>query len=200
MNVSYFQSVGYIDRLLVTASMDTKSINDFSDLDVKIGSIENLLAKHSNSDVFSSALSQVQSLKKSNTCHRTAARVYLNSCQYLEEFAESDPSSHLSLDEDRAMDYMYSYALSLSMCDLGAARQRAPISCQHFHEAALRNLPSRESTQSLHVSHQEVHDCMEDLYSDINFWTSFTNNKGKATLFCQLARLDMEQGMNIVTL
>ncbi|KAI9736564.1 MAG: hypothetical protein M1818_006075 [Claussenomyces sp. TS43310] len=171
-----------------------------SNLDVALNSIEVLLSKRKGSEIFSTALAQVQSLKKSNSCHRTAARVFLDSCQYLEEFAVSDVSEPPDNNLMHIMDYMYGYALSLSMCDLGAARQRAPASCQHFHESVLQTLPTRAGAHSLHVSHQQVHNCMEDLYSDINFWTSFTNNKAKATLFCQLARLDIEQDLAIVRL
>jgi hypothetical protein len=156
--------------------------------------LELLDSRRKNSEIFSTALSELQTLKKAPACHRIAARVLLNDCQRLEENDSFDPNVTAYEDEDRLMDYTYSYALSLAMCDLGVARQKIPESCTLFQESTLLGLSTRDKRKGIHVSHEQIQACVSSLYLDNNSWTSFSNNKGKATLFCQASRIDIQKG------
>lgn len=121
----------------------------------------------------------------------------MNDCQRLEEDDNFNSNASPYEDEDRLMDYTYSYALSLAMCDLSVARQTIPYSCRHFQDSTLVGLSTKDRKQEMHVTHEQIQACVSSLYLDNNSWTSFTSNKGKATLLCQASRIDIQKGKHL---
>ncbi|KAI0887851.1 uncharacterized protein GGS22DRAFT_185231 [Annulohypoxylon maeteangense] len=119
------------------------------------------------------ALGELRELESEPLCHRTAARLLVNSCEVL----ESKNEATVLTDSGRKIrDFIDSYAASLAICDLERGSFDIPTECDHFREPALNQLPLQNSGQ-LH-----------------NTWVNYRH---KALRFCEAARADNQKAQQI---
>ncbi len=152
-----------------------------------------LNSKAHKPDVYKHALIELQALKRKPSCNRLAAQMLMNDCEILEQLEGQDSESRQQV-ENRLLDYIHSFASSLAICDLEAAQAVVPSSCERFREHSLLKIAGQGGNQALHVTHDEISQCMSALATDHTSWTSWVSNRDRATLFCQASRLDVEKG------
>ncbi|KAI1211431.1 uncharacterized protein F4807DRAFT_459010 [Annulohypoxylon truncatum] len=120
------------------------------------------------------ALSELRELESEPLCHRTAARLLVNSCEVL----ESKNEATVLTDSGRKIrDFVDSYAASLAICDLERGKFNIPRECANFREPVLNQLPLQNPGQ-LH-----------------NTWVNYRH---KALRFCEAARADNEKAQQIL--
>lgn len=142
------------------------------------------------SNVYSTALQELQDLESQPLCHRIAARQLVNNCHLLD--GQDDAKVHL--DSGRAArDFVDFYAASLAICDLERGSFMIPKSCFKFREPFLAALPVPTSAK-LHVSTNEIDDCLEGLAQSDSAWNTWVSYRHKALRFCDAARVDNQKG------
>ncbi|CAF3627046.1 unnamed protein product [Fusarium graminearum] len=145
------------------------------------------------SNVYSTALQELQDLESQPLCHRIAARQLVNNCHLLD--GQDDAKVHL--DSGRAArDFVDFYAASLAICDLERGSFMIPKSCFKFREPFLAALPVPTSAK-LHVSTNEIDDCLEGLAQSDSAWNTWVSYRHKALRFCDAARVDNQKDENI---
>ncbi|OTB03651.1 hypothetical protein M426DRAFT_23590 [Hypoxylon sp. CI-4A] len=125
------------------------------------------------------ALNEFRELESEPLCHRTAARLLVNSCELLE--GKDDATSPTDSGR-RIRDFVDSYAASLAICDLERGNFLIPKECDNFREPVLSQLSPKNSGK-LHVTSAE------------NTWVSYRH---KALRFCEAARADNEKAEHIL--
>jgi hypothetical protein len=150
--------------------------------------------KTPKSETYMLARAGLQNIGKESSCHRIAARLYMSNCQLLEDFEKHGESSMSTQIGDRLQDYIDSFAASLAICDLQSAYAEIAESCELFREPTLQDVITTNGVHGLHVSHEQIGQCMKGLHSNQNSWTSFNSNKDTATLLCRVARTEVERG------
>ncbi|KAI1098224.1 hypothetical protein F4804DRAFT_350608 [Jackrogersella minutella] len=120
------------------------------------------------------ALNELRELESEPLCHRTAARLLVNSCEFLEG---KNDATVLTDSGRKIRDFVDSYAASLAICDLERGSFQIPGECANFRESVLSQLPLQNIGQ-LH-----------------NTWVSYRH---KALRFCEAARVDNERDQNIL--
>ncbi|KAF5704501.1 nuclear membrane fusion kar5 [Fusarium mundagurra] len=146
------------------------------------------------SNVYTTALQELQDLESEPLCHRIAARLLVNNCHLLD--GQDDAKVHI--DSGRAArDFVDSYAASLAICDLERGSFRIPVSCSKFREATLATLPASPTPQ-LHVSTVEIDECLEGLAQSDSAWNTWVSYRHKALRFCDAARADHQKDENIL--
>ena len=154
------------------------------------------------SEVYSQALSLLDSMKDAPSCNRLAASSLLESCQSIEG---STTGAESSLEDVRSI-----YAARLAMCEILSAGSAIPSQCKHFQpmnaEPYQRGRTSAKSkgkpraigeseVQSRHLSQ-----CLQSLESRPQWWTSYSNSRQNAMVMCQAVRADVEKGNSIIQL
>lgn len=153
--------------------------------------------KSQKPEMWATAISELQELKKKPSCSRLAASLLMNDCQLLDG-VDGSKGGHLPVGvEGRLEDYINGYAASLAICDIEAAQGAIPESCEPFRETALLKRTEHRSTDSLHVSKDQIDQCMNGLIGVPTSWTSWTSSRDRATLFCRASRIDIEKGLQL---
>ncbi|KAM4063080.1 tht1-like nuclear fusion protein [Hirsutella rhossiliensis] len=148
----------------------------------------------SSSNMYTTALDELQELESEPLCHRIAARLLVNNCQLLDGRDEAT----VLTDSGRATrDFVDFFAASLAICDLERGSFLIPSSCFKFREPVLAEMrmPSRPH---LHVSPAEIDGCLEGLGQSDSAWNTFISYRHKALRFCEAARADNEKDRNIL--
>lgn len=143
-----------------------------------------------SSNVYATALNELQELESEPLCHRIAARLLVNNCQLLDGRDEAT----LLTDSGRVTrDFVDFFAASLAICDLERGSFAIPPPCFKFREPFLAEMrmPSRPR---LHVSTAEIDSCLEGLAQSDSAWNTFISYRHKALRFCDAARADNEKG------
>lgn len=147
-------------------------------------------------EVYSQAISLLDSMQAAPSCNRLAASTLLGSCQLTE-----DPTTNTEsfLEHVRSI-----YSAQLAMCEIMSAESAIPAQCEPFkpgnskpewisktgvgprtrHKAAS---PSDTDTQKLSR-------CLQSLESRAQWWTSYSNSRQNAVVICEAARVDIEKG------
>lgn len=154
-------------------------------------------------EVYTKAVSILESFESSPSCHRLAALALINSCQSL----DSSASAEVHLTEIRE-----EYAAKLAMCELMSAKVSMPprcmpfvateSSCQPKNDMARlfrrRSVKSEKHTPGQpcypEVSYGQVKDCLSVLHSRPTWWTSYSNANQNAMILCQASRGSIEKG------
>lgn len=116
----------------------------------------------------------------------------MNDCRFLEKHDDYSDRNLPSDAEYSILDHINSYAASLAICDLEAARAPIPKSCEPFRDTALI-AAGRGGGGMLHVSHDQIGLCMNGLVSDQSSWTSWNSNRDRAMIICRASRIDIEK-------
>ncbi|KAF4461679.1 nuclear membrane fusion kar5 [Fusarium albosuccineum] len=141
-------------------------------------------------NVYTSALEELQELESEPLCHRIAARLLINNCHLL----DGQDEATIHIDSGRAArDFVDSYAASLAICDLERGSFVIPSTCFKFRESALAALPV-PATPQLHVSTTEIDNCLEGLAHSDSAWNTWVSYRHKALRFCEASRADHEKG------
>ncbi|KAM0416570.1 hypothetical protein ACHAPD_005499 [Fusarium lateritium] len=142
------------------------------------------------SSAYSTALQELQDLESQPLCHRIAARQLVNNCHLLN--GQDDVKIHL--DSGRAArDFVDFYAASLAICDLERGSFLIPKPCFKFREPFLAALPVPTAAK-LHVSTNEIDECLEGLAQSDSAWNTWVSYRHKALRFCDAARVDNQKG------
>lgn len=153
-------------------------------------STASLHLRPSNSNVYATALVELQELELEPLCHRVAARLLVTNCQLLD--GRNDAT--VMTDTGRAArDFVDSFAASLAICDLERASFPIPASCSKFREGVLATLPAPLKPQ-LHVMTSEIDSCLEGLARSDSAWSTWVSYRHKALRFCEASRADNEKG------
>jgi hypothetical protein len=144
-------------------------------------------------EIWEKALAELQSLKTKPSCNRLAAIMLMNDCRFLEKHDDYNDRSLPSDAEYHILDHINSYAASLAICDLEAARASIPESCEPFRDTALLAVAGRGGVGGLHLSHDQIGLCMNGLVSDQSSWTSWNSNRDRAMIICRASRIDVEK-------
>ncbi|KAL6923232.1 hypothetical protein FSST1_000506 [Fusarium sambucinum] len=145
------------------------------------------------SNAYSTALQELQDLESQPLCHRIAARQLVNNCHLLN--GQDDAKIHL--DSGRAArDFVDFYAASLAICDLERGSFLIPKPCFKFREPFLAALPVPTAAK-LHVSTNEIDECLEGLAQSDSAWNTWVSYRHKALRFCDAARVDNQKDEDI---
>lgn len=142
------------------------------------------------SDIYTTALSELQDLESEPLCHRIAARLLVGNCQLLDG---KDEATILTDSGRRIRDFVDAYAASMAICDLERGRFTIPTACDKFRETTLAHLPLEEKAR-LHVSTREIDLCISGLGQENSAWSTWISYRHKALRFCEAARADQEKG------
>lgn len=143
-----------------------------------------------SSDIYSTALNELEELESEPLCHRIAARLLVNNCQLLDGRDEAT----VLTDSGRATrDFVDFFAASLAICDLERGSFLIPSSCFKFREPVLAEM-RMPSKPRLHVSPAEIDGCLEGLAQSDSAWNTFISYRHKALRFCEAARADSKKG------
>lgn len=137
---------------------------------------------------FDRAISELEQLESRPYCHRIATALLVKNCQQLVDVESA--SEH---DATSARDLVDAYAISLATCDLERGRISIPYQCNSFREASLQKLSPRHN-HVLHVSSQEVNQCIQAFAVDNKMWETWHNYRHRTEVYCQVASADREKG------
>jgi hypothetical protein len=155
-------------------------------------------------EIFSHAITILDSLKSAPSCHRLATVSLVDSCSSLER----SPEGEISLAEEREK-----YAARLAMCELMGAKIIVPPQCNFFVPSrdgcpkpvtmlVFKHLWRRDSGDShssrkecFHeVSSTQVRNCLAALHDRPQWWTSYSNALQNVLVVCQASRNGVEKG------
>ncbi|KAF5025584.1 hypothetical protein F66182_2328 [Fusarium sp. NRRL 66182] len=146
------------------------------------------------SNIYTTALQELQDLESEPLCHRIAARLLVNNCHLL----DGQDDARIHMDSGRAArDFVDSYAASLAICDLERGSFTIPPACSKFREPSLAALTAPAVPQ-LHVSTVEIDECLEGLAQSDSAWNTWVSYRHKALRFCDAARADHQRDENIL--
>jgi hypothetical protein len=152
-------------------------------------------------EIFSHAITILDSLKSAPSCHRLATVSLVDSCSSLERSSDGETS----LAEEREK-----YAARLAMCELMSAKIVVPHQCDYFvpardgcpkqrHTLGFKNIWRRDSgdiqKECFHeVSTNQMKNCLAALHERPQWWTSYSNALQNVLVVCQASRNGVEKG------
>jgi hypothetical protein len=152
-------------------------------------------------EIFSHAITILDSLKSAPSCHRLATVSLVDSCSSLERSHEGETT----LAEEREK-----YAARLAMCELMGAKIVVPHQCNYFvpakdgcpkqrHALGFKNMWRRDVVDSpkecFHeVSSHQMKNCLAALHERPQWWTSYSNALQNVLVVCQASRNGVEKG------
>jgi hypothetical protein len=130
---------------------------------------------------FEEARNRLAIMEKSTTCKRMATTKLLASCEQLQIQSEQDNTDGVE----------QLYAVRLAMCEIGDATIKSPHACR------LEVLPGTTGlVESLDQQGKEkLKGCISALHSKSQWWTSYSNNRRDAYLWCKAMQPGFDQGM-----
>lgn len=141
--------------------------------------------------MYTKAINELQELESEPLCHRVAARLLVNNCQLLDGKGEAT----VLTDTGRvAQDFVDAYGASMAICDLERGGFTIPRRCTKFREPTLARISSH-SQAGLHVSTEEINECLHELALSESMWSTWQNYRHKTWGFCEAARADNLRGM-----
>jgi hypothetical protein len=152
-------------------------------------------------EIFSHAITILDSLKSAPSCHRLATVSLVDSCSSLERSRDGETT----LAEEREK-----YAARLAMCELMGAKIVVPHQCNSFlptrdgcpkqrHMLGFKNMWRRDSgeprKECFHeVSTSQMKNCLAALHERPQWWTSYSNALQNVLVVCQASRNGVEKG------
>ncbi|CAM1506448.1 Fc.00g060890.m01.CDS01 [Cosmosporella sp. VM-42] len=144
-------------------------------------------------DRYTAALNELQELESKPLCHRIAARLLVNNCQLV----NGQDETLTRTDTDRAArDFVDAYAIGLAICDLERGSFRIPPTCSQFQESTLATIPVPVRPQ-LHVSTQDITECLRDLAHSDSAWNTWVNYRHQAVRFCEASLAENKKDHDI---
>lgn len=147
-------------------------------------------------EVYSQALTLLDSMQNAPSCNRLAASTLLDSCQSIEG---STSGAESSLEDVRSI-----YAARLAMCEIVRAGAAVPSHCkpfQHLNGNARQRVQDgtggvgrNKQTGANEVDSRHLSQCLQSLESRPQWWTSYSNSRQNAVVMCQAVRADVEKG------
>ena len=143
------------------------------------------LSRQSSSEksYFTAAKQQLSMAETHSTCKRLATVKLLTSCENL----ESSPTEDVDLETLQNF-----YAVHLALCELEGAypklRSKCRISLPAYTEDATPHLKA--------VATEQFRQCINIIKSNENYWTSYSNNRRDAYVWCKAMRPGFDQGLN----
>jgi hypothetical protein len=151
-------------------------------------------------EIFSHAITILDSLKSAPSCHRLATASLVDSCSSLERSRDGETS----LAEEREK-----YAARLAMCELMGAKIVVPHQCSYFVPETVGcpkqmhamgfNMWRRGSGENKkpcfrEVSTVQMENCLAALNERPQWWTSYSNALQNVLIVCQASRNSVEKG------
>ena len=147
-------------------------------------------------EVYSQAISLLDSMQAAPSCNRLAASTLLDSCQSTEG---PTPSTESFLEHVRSI-----YAAQLAMCEIMSAESAIPVQCEPFkprntkpewiRKTGVGPSTRQKVTSPSDTETQKLSRCLQSLESRAQWWTSYSNSRQNAVVICQAARVDIEKG------
>jgi len=153
-------------------------------------------------DIYSKAVSFLETLETAPTCHRVATLTLINSCQTLEKSASSEVHLHEVREE---------YATRLAMCEIKGAEAPTSPHCAEFFPSigacstggfgGFFRRPKRQQTAAQgkvcypEVTRSQVKQCISALNSRPQWWMSYSNALQNVVVVCHASRNAIEKGM-----
>ena len=134
-----------------------------------------------SNDYFEQARHRLSVMESSSTCKRAATIKLLDTCENLQTGThDEDLESVQNL-----------YAAHLAICELEGAARKLPQPCR---------LPLLSSSDGLALvldgeGKARLRDCISALHSKSQSWTSYSNNRRDAYVWCKVMRPGFDQGM-----
>lgn len=194
MKVSNFVAYGLMASAVVAFSFRLKAEKEPAKTGPRhnpdLNLSEMLQSGSRSSEIYITALSELQDLESEPLCHRIAARLLVGNCQLLDGKNEAT----ILTDSGRKIrDFVDAYAASMAICDLQRGRFAIPTACEKFREPALAQL-SLDDQPELHVTTREIDLCISGLGEENSAWSTWISYRHKALRFCEAARADQEKG------
>jgi len=150
-------------------------------------------------DVYSKAISFLDTMETSPSCERVAILTLINDCQSL----KSSTSSEIELSEVQS-----EYAIRLAMCEITRAKGKVSTYCADFISRPCpvsdsigffqRHKKMREAVSGKicypEVTGKQIGQCLKGLSDTSQWWTSFSNSKQNVRSVCQASRHAIEKG------
>ena len=147
-------------------------------------------------EVYSQALSLLDSMRNAPSCNRLATSALLDSCQSIEGTTTGAESS---LEHVRSI-----YAAQLAVCEIVSAGSAVPSQCKPFQSVNAEFKQRGRSgagtkgkgkpTGANEIESRHLSQCLQSLESRPQWWTSYSNSRQNAVVMCQAARADIEKG------
>ncbi|PGH07794.1 hypothetical protein AJ79_06182 [Helicocarpus griseus UAMH5409] len=139
-----------------------------------------------HSEVLSTAIGLLDSMRSSPSCNRMAATNLILSCQSLGGNDEDQKGSlSESLDNVKSL-----FAARLAVCELIGAGAGIPAQCSPIFISP-RKYPHVTEADLIQLSQLEP--CLKALESRPQWWTSYSNSRQNAAVMCQGARVEIER-------
>jgi len=151
-------------------------------------------------EVYSRAVTILETLETAPSCHRVATLTLINSCQSLERSASTEVALYETREE---------YATKLAMCELSGAKASISSICANFIPSSKTCRKNRsngffrrsQQTEDVpgevcypEVSRHQVRQCISALHSKPQWWTSYSNALQNVVVVCQASRSAIEKG------
>ena len=121
-------------------------------------------------------------MSTSSTCKRVATIKLLTTCDDL----QTGTTSH---DQDLE-DVQNLYAAHLAVCELEGANTKIPQSCRLQLPSSSEGLPEVLDADG----RKTLRECIAKLHERVQWWTSYSNNRRDAYLWCRVMRPMFDQG------
>lgn len=139
-----------------------------------------------NDKAYDTAIQYLNDMETKPTCDRTATALLITSCQ-----AADGSGERSAKDRDQLLALLKDvYATRLALCELERAGTLTPSDCSHIVDFSLKH---DEAARPEHLSRTYLEPCTRALYRNQQQWTSYSNNRQKASLTCHAARIDVEK-------
>ncbi|EEH38427.2 hypothetical protein PAAG_08154 [Paracoccidioides lutzii Pb01] len=138
------------------------------------------------SEVFSSAIELLNSMKSSPSCNRMAATNLILSCQSIRgDDGNQKEALSDSLDNVKSL-----FAARLAVCELIGAGATIPEQCSPIFTSRKTHLHLEEENI---IQLSQLEPCLKSLESRPQWWTSYSNSRQNAAVMCQAARAEIER-------
>ena len=131
-------------------------------------------------DYFDEARRRLAVIESSSTCKRVATVKILTTCENLQ----------IGVHETDLENVQNLYAAHLAVCELEGAATKLPESCR------LRLPPDSDGLSTVldNDGRSQLKTCISALHSKSQWWTSYSNNRRDAYLWCKVMRPGFDQG------
>ena len=134
-------------------------------------------------DYFDEARRRLASMEVSSTCKRAATLRLLDTCENLQTGSQDDDLENVQ----------NLYAAHLAICELEGAARKIPQQCR-------LQLPSNPDELARVLNSEgkaHLKACISSLHSQSQSWTSYSNNRRDAYIWCKVMRPGFDQGSNV---
>ena len=131
-------------------------------------------------DYFDEARRRLATMETSSTCKRAATLKLLDTCENLQSGGQDEDLENIQ----------NLYAAHLAICELEGAARKLPQSCR-------LQLPSNPDDLARVLNNEgkaQLKACVSSLHSQSQSWTSYSNNRRDAYIWCKVMRPGFDQG------